>query len=82
MKNQFFKSIELPQSEEVVLLVKHHDPENKKFVTKMMMNVDGFTHTADLAFEKEEERDEMYDKFDEEQASNFISFMYDSVIKR
>jgi hypothetical protein len=76
---EFFKVINLEQSEEQVLLVKSQEEE--KFDLLMFINVKNQTHQAKVSFDKEEVRDSAFDTYDEEKATNFLEFMHNSIIK-
>jgi hypothetical protein len=77
----FFKVINLEQSQEQVLLVKNQDKDNNKFSVELFINVKGETHNAKFSFETENDRDKAFDEYNEEQASAFLEFMHNSVIK-
>jgi hypothetical protein len=78
---EFFKVINLEQSEEKVLLVKNQDKDNNKFGVEIFINVKSETHTAKFSFENEIERDNAFDKYNEDQAAAFLEFMYNSIIQ-
>lgn len=78
---EFFKVINLVQSEEQVLLVKNQDKDNNKFSVELFINVKGETHNAKFSFENESDRDNAFINYTEEQASGFLEFMHNSVIK-
>ena len=78
---EFFKVINLEQSEEQVLLVKNQDKDNNKFNVELFINVKGETHNAKFSFESEIDRDNAFNEYNEVQASAFLEFMHNSVIK-
>jgi hypothetical protein len=78
---EFFKVINLEQSEEQVLLVKNQDKDNNNFSVELFINVKGETHTAKFSFENESDRDNAFNEYNEAQASAFLEFMHNSVIK-
>jgi hypothetical protein len=78
---EFFKVINLEQSEEQVLLVKNQDKDNNKFSVELFINVKGETHNAKFSFESDSDRDNAFNEYNAEQASAFLEFMHNSVIK-
>ena len=77
---EFFKVINLEQSEEQVLLVKNQDKDNNKYSIELFINVKGETHNAKFSFEIESDRDNAFNDYSEEQASGFLEFMHNSII--
>jgi hypothetical protein len=78
---EFFRVINLEQSEEQVLLVKNQDKDNNNFSVELFINVKGETHNAKFSFENEGERDNAFNDYNEAQAGAFLEFMHNSVIK-
>lgn len=77
------RTFELENNEQVVLNKMYDDSmEKEKYANEVFLIHDGIQDGAKVNFEKEEDRDKMFESFTQENAQEFRDFMYQSVLNR
>ena len=77
------KTFQLENNEQVVLKKFYDDSmEKEKYANEVLLLHDGIQDGAKVNFEKEEDRDAMFESFNQNNAQEFSEFMHQSVLNR